>query len=342
MDVKTNRASSRRPIGVRGPSVSLLGVGGGTLSGEAGREAQEAMLTEAWRLGLRYFDTAPLYLAGESERRIGRVLQDCARGDQDRAHRDYVISTKVGRYPSDSPRRNFDYSAEATRRSLEASIRRLGGARIGIVLIHDVDVEMHGEDFSAVYAQVVEECFPVLAEARDAGLVDAIGLSARQAEVCLRAIDDMDLDCVMMAGSYSLLNHEPLTTLFPSCEERNVGVLLASPFNSGILATGRPDSTYGYRAVRPDTLDRVSRINAVCARHEVPIATAALLFASFPRAVRSVVVGSKSPEEIDRNMAAFDAAVPDDFWRDLVRSGLLPEDAPTRAAASSDMDDATA
>lgn len=150
--------------------------------------------------------------------------------------------------------RQFDYSAGGTRASIEASLERLGLDRIDFVVIHDLDRKMHGIEFDAVYAQAMDECFPVLDGLRTEGVIGSIGISAADTRVCLQAARDAPLDALMMAGSYTLLNHEPLTELLPYCLEKGVSVVIASPFNSGILATGSTDSMYDYGKPTADIL----------------------------------------------------------------------------------------
>ncbi|MDQ3733289.1 MAG: aldo/keto reductase [Actinomycetota bacterium] len=315
------KADERVQLGAGPIRVSRLGIGCGSQSNAQGAPALESMLEECWAAGLRHFDTAPLYADGDSERRLGAFLRN-------HDSRDYVVSTKVGRLPAPPGERRFDYSTGGTRASIEESLTRLGLDRIDLVLIHDLDREMHA-DFEARYAEVLEQTYPVLDELRDSGTIGAIGLSSRQPCVCLRVADEVRIDTFMLAGSYTLLNHEPLAKLLPFCADRDIGVLLASPFNTGILATGSPASTFEYHAPSPEILARVSAMSELCARHGVPLPAAALQFPLLHPAITGVVVGHRMATEVRRNVAAIEQVIPPALWWELKAKGLLPEDAPT-------------
>lgn len=320
-DPVAQTALGRSPV-----RVSALGIGAGTQANAGGMAGVESMLSHAWDLGLRYVDTAPLYLDGESERRVGAFA----------ARHDIVVSTKVGRLPDGagatafSGARHFDYSAARTRASLEASLKRLGRDVLDLVVVHDLDSDMHGTDFERVYQQVVQECWPVLEDLRRDGVIRALGVSSRQSDVCLRALDDMAPDCFMMAGSYTLLNHEPARDLFPRCVDSGVSVVIASPYNSGILATGSPSSTYDYGAPPAGVVDRVARLVETSERHGIPLAAAALQFPLHHDAVAGVVVGHRTAAEVDRNVSGMQMPIPDGFWADLRDLGLIPAEGAAR------------
>lgn len=323
---------SRVPLAKTGLQISRLGLGAGTQANLEGPAAFDRMLEHAWEAGLQYLDTAPMYLAGESERRVGSFLSR-------RPHDEIVVSTKVGRLPDPAGsatfggERRFDYSAEATQRSIEASLERLGRDKLDMVAIHDVDRKIHGNDFAAIYAQALDGCYPVLDRLRAAGVIKAIGLSSRQTDVCLRAVNEARFDFVMMAGSYTLLNHEPLDDLLPFCSSSDIGVLIASPFNSGILATGSPQSMFQYAPPSDGVVARVQKLVEIGARYEVKIADAALQFPLFHPSIASVVVGHRSPEEVERNIAGLTAEIPPDYWLELKSAGLIPDRAPTEYGA---------
>ena len=300
--------------------VSRLGVGGGTLANAGGSRAVDDLLEACWTAGLRSFDTAPLYANGESEQRFGRFFSRHPRHD-------FTVSTKVGRYPAPPGTRRFDYSADATRRSIELSLQRMGLDFLDIVLIHDINREMHCAEFDRQYARVVDECFPVLSVLKNQGVIRSIGLSTRQTDVCLSAAADMPLDCLMMPGSYTLLHHEPLAELFPTLLDKEISVLSASVYNSGILATGNADSPFQYGKASSDVVARVERIMQRCRQHGVSIATAALRFAASHPVIASVVVGQQSISELDANLAAMNATLPAELWHDLAADGLIPPSA---------------
>ena len=306
----------RRPLGHTSLRVSRLGVGGGSAfirSGGAG----ESLLDAAWKAGLRYFDTAPLYGAGESEIRFGEALAHYPRDE-------FVLSTKVGR----TGRTTFDYTTAGVTASIARSGERLG--RIDIVYLHDVDPDLHGAAFDAHFQQAIGEAYPLLAKLRDAGAIAAIGVGLKDWNVALRLARSVQLDCVMLAGGYTLLQHGGLRELLPWCGQNGVSVVVAAPYNTGILATGAIDgASYYYKPAPPDVLERTRAIEALCATHAVPLAAAALQFPLHHPAVASVVVGHEHPDEVHRNLALMRHPVPSALWQDLKAAGLIPADAPT-------------
>ena len=238
--------AARSVLGSSAVTVPRIGIGAGTLSNSDGPAALIGALEAGLRRGLNYVDTAPLYLDGGSERAVGEFVSGHRRED-------IVLSTKVGRL-ADAPgradaagreptgsRRRFDYSRRATVESVAASMARLRVDHLNAVIIHDVDTEMHPH-FESSYRSAVGRCYPALAQLKRSGVIGAIGLSTRQPAVARRALSDVDLDLLMMAGTYTLLHHAPLAGLFPESQLRGVPVVIASPFNSGILATGDPGS----------------------------------------------------------------------------------------------------
>lgn len=336
----------RRALGRSALSVSQLGFGAAPLGDLYAyldeRTAQETVIA-ALQSGISLIDVSPLYGHGLAEHRIGAALR-CAPEIRP------VISTKVGRVMNPFHGRGdgsgyygglphaarFDYSADGARRSLEQSLLRLGTDRIDIALIHDVDVWTHGAN--AIETRIREAltgAYPALAKMRDEGMVGAIGIGVNEADICARFARETDMDAVLLAGRYSLLEQPALETFFPLALEKRIGVMLGGVFNSGILATGAtPEARYNYKPAPPDILARVRAIETVCARHHVPLRVAALQFAAAHPAISSVVLGAVSPAEIHANVEAMRSAVPMDLWHDLKQAGLLSADAPTPADAS--------
>jgi D-threo-aldose 1-dehydrogenase len=267
--------------------------------------------------GLRYFDTAPLYGEGASETAFGEALAARPRDA-------FVVSTKVGREAQD----RYDYSAANVARSIARSCARLRIDSIDIALMHDVDPDMH-RDFEARFGEAVDEAYPALERLRSEGRLRAIGVGLRNVQVALRLIQARPFDCVMLAGGYTLLEHASLNDLLPWCVEHGVSVLLAAPFNTGILATGAvPGARYFYEPAPPAIMARVSRIEAVCARHGVPLAAAALQFPLAHPAIASVVVGHERAADVARNTASMRHAIPAALWDELKARQLLPAHAP--------------
>jgi D-threo-aldose 1-dehydrogenase len=289
--------------------------------------AAEQTVEAAWQAGVRYFDTAPHYGLGLSERRLGAALRGRPR-DQ------YLISTKVGRLlvpdPSGAGRRDsegfavpadhrrvWDFSRDGVRRSLDGSLRRLGLDRADLVLIHDPDDHLD---------EALSVAYPALVALRDSGAVTAIGVGSKRVDVLRRFVAETDLDVILLAGRYTLLEQPAAADLLPACQRRGVAVVNAGVFNSGLLATDDPaaGASYEYAPAPAAVLDRARGIAAVCARHRVPLPTAALAFAAAHPAVTGVLVGAASADQVRRNAAALAApAPPPQLWRDLVAAGLL-------------------
>jgi D-threo-aldose 1-dehydrogenase len=268
-----------------------------------------------------YFDTAALYAAGESERRLGAALRG-------RPREEFVLSTKIGRYAG-AEGNVFDYGAAATESAIEASLGRLGLDRLDIVFIHDVIPALHGEAFEHRFAEAMTGAWPVLRRLRREGRIGAIGVALREPAVALRFLREADFDCCMLAGGWTLLQHEALSALLPHCAARGTTVMVAAPFDTGILATGPvAGARYAYQPAPPDILARAARLQAICERRNLPLAAAALRFPLLHPAVVSVVAGHQSVAELQANLSLLDQTVPQALWRDMVAEGLLPADLP--------------
>ena len=332
-----------RRIGRREVAVSQLGVG--TLPfGSHAPDDTDATIGDAFAAargeGLRYFDTAPLYGLGGAEHRLGACLRTIDR-------RSVVLSTKVGRLlrpaaGGTSPDLHggtapfaveFDYSYDGTLRSLEDSLQRLGTNSIDIVLVHDVNRRWQGDLVEQRYREAMDGAHRALCDLRAAGTIKAFGVGVNDWQILLRFAADGDFDCFMLAGRYTLLDHTSLDTFMPDCLRRGISVLMAAPFNSGILATGATaGATYFYTAADAEIVSRTKRIETICGRHGVAIAAAALQFPLAHPAVASVVTGMRSRGEVAANIAHCRAPIPDDFWAELKREGLIAAEAPVPPA----------
>ncbi|MFJ1968034.1 aldo/keto reductase [Streptomyces sp. NPDC087903] len=321
-------------LGRTGVDVSPLAFGGaaiGNLFTEVTEERAHEAVATAWQQGIRYFDTAPHYGLGLSERRLGAALREHPRSA-------YTVSTKVGRRLEPSAaggddlangfavpatlRRVWDFSADGVRRTLEASLERLGLDRVDAVYLHDPDD--HAE-------QAFREGYPALEKLRSEGVVGAIGAGMNQAEMLTRFVRDTDVDMVLCAGRYTLLDQRALTDLLPAAEERGTSVVIGGAFNSGLLADPRPGATYNYAPVPPGLLDRALRLNSLAERHGTTLRAAALAFCAAHPAVASVLVGARSAAEVRDCAEQFAASVPAAFWQEARDTGLLPPDAPVPA-----------
>jgi D-threo-aldose 1-dehydrogenase len=320
----------RVPLGRTALRVTRLVFGGAPIGGlfaPVGDDTAAETLDAAWSAGIRAFDTAPHYGVGESERRLGAFLAGRPRDE-------YVLSTKVGRllgpatsdveiegaegfYGTPRLRRIRDYSRDGVLASLDASLARLGADRVDLALIHDPDD--HAVD-------ALEGAYPALAEMRAAGTVGAIGVGMNQVALLEWFIARADLDCVLVAGRYSLLDNSAAAHLLPECRRRGVAVLAGGVFNSGILADPGPGATYDYEPAPGSMIERARQIRAVCARHGLPLAAVALHFTLSHPAVTAAVVGARSAAEITQDAGYLSARVPDALFDELADDGLLPDD----------------
>jgi D-threo-aldose 1-dehydrogenase len=304
--------------------------------------AAERTVQRAWDLGVRYFDTAPHYGQGLSEERFGRALAGYARDD-------FILSTKVGRLLAaneQAPRdqfgyvqalpftARFDYSAGGALRSLEDSLQRLNLTRIDIAYIHDIDVRTHGAEQPARFREAMEGAYRALERLRSAGVLRAIGLGVNEWEVCRDALAHGDFDCFMLAGRYTLLDQSAAATLMPACRARGVRLVLAGAYNSGVLATGAvAGARFDYQTADAAILQRVQRIEAVCEAFGVPLRAAALQYLRDAPSLATVVVGGRSPEEIEDSVRMARYPIPVAFWRTLIDQRLLPEPMSAEALA---------
>ena len=332
---------ARRRLGRSAVEVSRMGFGGaplGNLFNPVPADAARQAIDAAYDRGLRYFDTAPLYGHGLSERRLGDALRS-------RPRESFVLSTKVGRVlepgtpaagayvevPALVPR--FDYSEAGALRSLEESLGRLGLDRVDVLYIHDIDGFTHGADSApARFREAMAGAYRTIERLRREGRVRAIGIGVNEWEACQRAAEAADFDCFLLAGRYTLLEQEAVESFLPLCERRGIGVVIGGPLNSGILATGPVSgATYNYRPAPPPILERAGRLERVCASHGVPLAAAALQFPLAHPAVACVIPGARSEAEVELNVALLARPLPTALWRDLKAEGLLHADAPTPA-----------
>ena len=300
----------------------------------------DAMIGTAWDAGIRTFDTAPMYGHGLSELRLGASLRWKNRDD-------FVVASKVGRILK--PRRrseisfapwvdaapfeaSFDYSYDGTMRSFEDSLQRLALERMEICFIHDIDVFTRGAEQPEVFKQAMDGAWRALARLRDEGAVKAIGVGVNEWEVCHAALEQRDFDCFLLAGRYTLLEQEPLDRFLPLCEARGAAVVVGGGFNSGILATGAvAGAKYNYAPAPAAILEKVRRIEEICGAHDVPLPAAALQFVVAHPAVPSFIAGTRTVEQLRRNLEWFSHPVPGDLWAELKHAGLLRADAPTPA-----------
>lgn len=317
----------------RVPPLGKLGFGGanlGNLFTAMSDEQAHAVLEAAWDCGIRYFDTAPHYGLGLAERRLGAFLATKPRAE-------FVVSTKVGRRLAPSPetsdeldeeggfvvaadvRRVWDPSPDGVRRSLDESLERLGLDRVDVLFLHDPDEydDVEGSVRSAV---------PALVGLRDEGLVHAVGIGSKSVAAHLAGVRTGDLDLLMVAGRYTLLEQPAAPELVPLCRERGVGIVVAGAFNSGLLSTSTPGpgAHYEYGDAPAEVVEKARRLAAVCGKHGVELPAAALQFPLREPVVRSIALGATEPAHIEQNVARIAEPIPAALWEELGAEGLLP------------------
>ncbi len=318
-------------LGLGGAPLSGMVLADGLYGGSAHDEAVR-IIKRAYQLGIRYFDTAPLYGSGRSEARFRDGLAGIPRDS-------FILSTKVGRVldpapdgdPStDNPDRLPDlipvdsWTRSDVQRSIEESLERLGMDHIDILYVHDPDQQEFGEQ------QAIDEAFPALIEMREQGTVKAIGCGMNLWEMPARFVRRFDLDIILLAGRYTLLDHSGLAEFLPLCVERNVKIAIGGPYNSGILARDLDGPvSFDYEPAPPDLVDRARRLNAICDRHAVDLKAAALQFVLAHPAVATVIPGAQTVGEMEQNVRMVEKHIPSSVWLDMRSEGLIPDDAPT-------------
>jgi D-threo-aldose 1-dehydrogenase len=335
----------RVALGRSGLRVTRLGLGGASIGGLYRPVADEDAvdtIRHAWAMGIRLFDVAPLYGYGNAERRMGAALAGEPRDD-------YVLATKVGRlvvpaerltpahdldhqardgrddaFYADTAGRHvvFDYSAGGVRRSIADSLERLGLDRIDVAWIHDPD---------AHWEAAIGGAYPELHRLREQGVVRAIGVGMNQSAMPARFVRETDIDAVLLAGRYTLLDQDALAELLPACVERGVAVLAAGVMNSGVLADPRPGAAFDYSPATPDVVARASALAEACRRHGVPVRAAAMQFPLAHPAVVGLIAGVRTQAHLDEYPVLLRRPIPATLWDELRSSGLIHPEAPVPA-----------
>ncbi|HET9180378.1 MAG TPA: aldo/keto reductase [Terriglobia bacterium] len=318
-------------IGKTPLQVTRLGLGGAPLGGlfeDVRGEAAVATIRRALEMGINFFDTAPLYGHGKSEKWMGQGLTGIPSGSR-------VLATKVGRvlepvepgtlekdeFDNPAPFKPvFDFSYDGVMRSFNESLKRLQVDRIDMLHIHDPDNH---------YDQAITGAYTALDQLRREGKITAVGAGMNQAEMPARFARAGNFDCFLLAGRYTLIDHTGLKDLLPLCVEKKISIIIGGPYNSGILATGaKPGGKFNYADAPPEIMEKVRKVEEVCARHQVPMKAAALQFPLAHPAVVSVIPGARSVAELEENFRLVSHPIPGGFWAELRSKGLLPEEAP--------------
>ena len=317
--------------------MSPLGFGSapiGNLYAPVDEDDAQAAIHAALARGVCYFDTAPFYGHGLSEQRLGRALAGTPRAA-------FAVSTKVGRriardasvsqamndgFAVRGSRAVFDYSRDGVRRSFEESLRRLGLDYVDILLLHDIGRLTHGERHGAVLKQALDEALPAMAQLRDSGVVGAIGIGVNEQVACLEVLAQFELDCIMLAGRYTLFEQKDSTEIMERATAQRVAILVAAPYNSGLLAAAEgPGTTYNYALADEATLERARAIYAQCAEEGIEVGAVALQFPLGHPAVAAVVPGLRSTEELISAVSRMATPIPPGLWERLRRAQLLAE-----------------
>jgi D-threo-aldose 1-dehydrogenase len=336
-----------RKLGRSGLSVPQMGFGGAPLGDIFDRVTEadaEATLSAAWEAGVRYYDTAPWYGRGQSEHRFGRFLY--------RQPREQVLlSTKVGRILSAPTSRGgleanilarttsgglpfdhrYDYSYDGVMRSYEDSLQRLGMPRVDMLVIHDLDFSYHAPELrvAAYLGQLATSGYRALAELKSSGLISAIGVGINELGMIPRFVDLFDIDFFLLALRYTLGEHSALDAEVPLCAEKGISIVIGAVFSSGLYATGPvPGARFNYHEPSVAETERARRIEAVCTRHGVPLAAAALQFPLHHPSVASVIPGGFRPEHVISNIQHMRHEIPDALWAELKHERLIRPDAP--------------
>jgi len=336
--------STTRTLGSTGLELTIFGMGSapaGNLWEHIPEDRVEAAFAAAYRGGVRYFDTAPWYGNTLAEHRVGHFLRQQPPGA-------FTLSTKVGRVYrrphrlDDQPvgpwagglpfQLRFDYSYDGVMRSYEDSLQRLGLPRVDILVIHDIDAQYHGDDAG------IERCcqqldqgggIRALEELKSSQDIKGFGAGINEGSMVTRLLDRFDLDFFLVAMPYTLVDQAPLDQALPRCVENDIGIIIGSPYASGILATGAvAGARYNYAPASAEVLSKVRGIEAVCARHDVPLQAAALQFTLGHPSVAAIIPGAVSAEEVLQNLAWFQTDIPEALWAELKAAGLLRADAP--------------
>ncbi|MET7456007.1 aldo/keto reductase [Streptomyces sp. NPDC005574] len=295
-------------------------------------DSAAAAIEAAWAAGIRYFDTAPHYGLGLSERRLGAALREHPRDA-------YVVSSKVGRLlvPNEQPRgvddegfvvrddlrRQWDFSRDGVLRSIEGTLERTGLGRLDVVYLHDPDDH---------WKQAAEEAMPALAELRDQGVIGAVGVGMNQSAMLARFLRETAADLVMLAGRYTLLDQSALDDVLPAALALGKNVVAAGVFNSGLLSHDRPAEgmKYDYRDAPPALVDRALAIAEVCAAHGTTLPEAAIAFPSTHPSIINVTLGMRSPQQVQRNVELHRRHTPEGLWDDLRAQELISSDVPAK------------
>jgi len=327
-------------LGNTGIEVSTIGFGGAPL-GDLFEILDDQVcydtLKNAHNSGINFFDTSPFYGFGLSEHRIGNYLKSIR-------HKDFVLCTKVGRYMTpENPNKinrgvfkgglnfspNLDYSYDGVMKSFEQSLFRLGLSEIDICLIHDVDKWTHGSDVELRFKEAMDGAYKALEKLRSEKVIKSIGVGLNESDMCARFAEAGDFDCMILAGRYTLLEQGALDEFFPIAKKKNIGVILAGVFNSGILIKGAGDhSTYDYQKIPEHITKKYFQIDKICKEYNVPVGAAALQFCNTHEVVSTMILGMDQPNQVQENIDLLNYKINKEFWHKLFKENLIDSRSP--------------
>ena len=314
------------------PQVSLGTANIAGMYSTVSREQADEVLQAAWNAGIRYFDTAPHYGHGLSERRIGDFLRE-------KNPDEWILSTKVGRILKPSVEihseisgfknplsfdQHFDFSYDGIMRSVEDSFQRLGLNKIDVLFVHDLGDIGHGSNKQIYYDQFEDGGHKALSELKSQGVIKAMGLGVNQTDICEHLLGKVEIDLILLAGRYTLLEQEQAFPLFQKCREYDAKLVIGGVFNSGILATGPgPNAHFDYEVAPKQIQQRVAAIMEICKKHKITLPAAALNFPKKHELVASILIGTAKASSLTRNMDMLEQRIPDALWDDLTKAGLI-------------------
>ena len=332
----------KRKLGNTNINLSAIGFGAapiGNLFEQLDDPSCYQILQDSFKSKINIYDTSPFYGNGLSEHRLGNFLKTL---DED----SYYLSTKVGRYLTPEKKENIDrgawagglnfklnldYSYDGVMRSFEQSLLRLAVSKIDICLIHDVDKFTFGDDVDHYFKLAMNGAYKAIKKLKEENVIKAIGVGLNDSDMCARFANEGDFDCMIIAGRYSLLDHQSaLDDFFPIVEKNNIGIMLAGVFNSGILAKGIGENvTYFYDKIPDNIKIKYNKILEVCAKYNVPVSAAALQFSYANTLISSMILGMDRAEQVNQNISNFEYKIPSELWRDLIKENIIDERCPT-------------
>ena len=332
----------KRKLGNTNIHLSSLGFGAapiGDLFENLDERSCYDILENAFNSSFNLFDTSPFYGNGLSEHRTGNFLKTVE-------EESYFLSTKVGRYLTPEKNQkidrgawagglnfklNLDYSYDGVMRSFEQSLLRLAVSKIDICLIHDVDKFTFGNEVDYYFKLAMNGAYKAIQKLKEEKVIKAIGVGLNDADICAKFANEGDFDCMVLAGRYSLLEHESaLNDFFPIVDKKNIGIILAGVFNSGILAKGIGDNiTYNYDKIPNHIREKYIIVSEVCDRYNVPVPAVALQFSYANKLISSMILGMDRVEQIKQNISFFNHSIPNDLWKELIEKKIIDERCPT-------------